>query len=57
MRTENETNLILTVSLNEFNMILEAANIEDEFIEDYMKDTILREAMIIVKKKEQEKTS
>ena len=54
MRTENETNLILTVSLNEFNMILEAANIEDQFIEDYMKDTILREAMITVKKQEQE---
>ena len=54
MRTENETNLILTVSLNEFNMILEAANIEDQFIEDYIKDTILVDAMKIVKRKEQE---
>ena len=54
MRTETQTNLILTVSLNEFNVILEAANIEDEFIEDYMKDTILVDEMKIVKRKEQE---
>ena len=54
MRKENETNLILTVSLKEFNMILEAANTEDEFIEDYIKDTILLDAMKIVKRKEQE---
>ena len=55
MRTKTQTNLILTVSLKEFNMILEAANIEDEFIEDYIKDTILLDAMKIVKRKEQEK--
>ncbi len=51
---KTETNLILTVSRKELETILKAANIEDEYMEDYVKNTILRTAMITIKKNEQE---
>jgi len=48
-----KTNLILPVSRKELETILKAANIEDEHMEDYVKNTILRETMRTVKRHEQ----
>ena len=56
MRTESETNLIITVTAKELEVILAASKIEDEFISDYIKDTIMLEAMRTVKRHEQEET-
>jgi len=49
-----KTNLILTVLHKELETIQKAAKIEDEYIEDYVKNIILAESMRIVKRHEQE---